>query len=207
MRVGDVDVGAHMLDAVGGEGLDGFLGPGLGVFLGDGRLAFAPALDAFEQRAAHVPARLAGGQGGVEVDVRFDKGRHHQFTAGIQIVRAQGRGFDLAGDAADQAVFQVQLMQAFLVAQTGIDDVHRADPFGESFRRYPYVSSPATNPASSKCGSEPAREGGVSVTLVLNVPESSRAGSLPQGIGFIQEDFCSGKNRSSAATMASGASS
>ena len=107
----------------------------------------------------------AGGERGVEMDVRLDKGWHHQIAAGIQIVRAQGPGFGLAADAADQAVFQVQLMQAFLVAQTGIDDVHRADPFGESFRRYPYVSSPAANPASSKCGSEPAREGGVSVTI------------------------------------------
>jgi hypothetical protein len=34
------------------------------------------------------------------------------------------------------------------------------------------------------CGSEPARESGGSVTLMLNVLPSSRAGSLPQG--FLQ---------------------
>ncbi|MNF86768.1 hypothetical protein D3C84_692160 [compost metagenome] len=98
------------------------------------------------------------------MDVRLDKGRHHQIAAGIQVARAQGRGLDLAGDAADQAVFQVQLMQAFLVAQTGVDDVHRASPFSESYWQYLYVSSVVAIPASSKCGSGLAREGGVSAT-------------------------------------------
>ena len=129
LRIGDIDVGAYMLDAMGGEGLDGFLGAGLGVFLGDGRLAFAPAFDALEQRTAHVPAWLAGGQGCVEVDVRLDEGRYHQVATGIQIVGAQGRGLGLPGDVADQAVFQVQLMQAFLVTQPGVDDVHQERPF------------------------------------------------------------------------------
>ncbi|POA42034.1 hypothetical protein C1894_13190 [Pseudomonas sp. FW305-3-2-15-E-TSA2] len=32
-----------------------------------------------------------------------------------------------------------------------------------------------------QCGSEPARESGGSVTLILNVLPPSRAGSLPQG--------------------------
>ncbi|MNO90852.1 hypothetical protein D3C76_823830 [compost metagenome] len=135
LRVGDVDVGAHVLDAVGGKGLEGFPGAHLGVFFGDGDLALAPAFDAFEQRAAHVPARLASGEGGVEVDVRFDEGRHHQVATGVQVVGAQGRRFGLPGDVADQAVFQVQFMQAFLVAQPGVDDVHRADPFREPFGR------------------------------------------------------------------------
>jgi hypothetical protein len=39
-------------------------------------------------------------------------------------------------------------MQAFLVAQPGVDDVHRADPFREPFGRYLYVSSAAANAAS-----------------------------------------------------------
>ncbi len=96
--IGDVDMGPHMLDAMGGEGADGFFGAGLGVFLGNGRLAFAPAFDAFKQRAAHVPARLASCEGGVEVNVRFDKGRHHQIAAGIQVVRAKCRCFGLPGN-------------------------------------------------------------------------------------------------------------
>ncbi|MNM44199.1 hypothetical protein D3C81_550920 [compost metagenome] len=55
-------------------------------------------------------------------------------------------------------------MQAFLVAQTGVDDVHRASPFSESYWQYLYVSSVVAIPASSKCGSGLAREGGVSAT-------------------------------------------
>ena len=84
-RVGDVDVGAHVLDAVVDQHVDGFLRPRLGVFVGHQRLALAPAFDAFEQRAAHVPGRLASGKGGVQVDVRFDEGRHHQVAGGVDI--------------------------------------------------------------------------------------------------------------------------
>jgi hypothetical protein len=129
LRVGDVDVGAHVLNAVGGQRLNGFLGAGLGVFFGDGDFALAPAFDAFEQRAAHVPARLASGQRGVEVNVRLDEGRHHQIAAGVEVIRAEGRCFGLPGDVADQTVFKVQFVQTFLVAQTGVDDVHQANPF------------------------------------------------------------------------------
>ena len=147
----------RIADQLAGEGVDGLLGADLGVFRGDGRLALAPALDALEQRAAHVPARLAGGKGGVEVNVRLDEGRHHQIAAGIEVIRAEGRRFGLTGDAADQAVFKVQLVQAFLVAQAGVDDVHRASPFSESCRQYLYVSSPAAIPASSIPRSEMLR--------------------------------------------------
>ena len=72
-----------------------------------------------------------GGEGGIEVNVRFDEGRHHQVATGVQIIGAQGRRFGLTGNIADQAVFQVQLMQAFLVAQAGVDDVHQANPLGD----------------------------------------------------------------------------
>lgn len=72
--IGDVHMGAHMLDAMGRQGLDGLFGAGLGVFLGDAGLAFAPAFDPFKQRPAHIPARFAGGEGGVEVDMWLDKG-------------------------------------------------------------------------------------------------------------------------------------
>ncbi|TNF80040.1 hypothetical protein FGE05_23240 [Pseudomonas sp. ICMP22404] len=37
------------------------------------------------------------------------------------------------------------------------------------------------------CGSEPARDSGGSVALMLNVPPSSRAGSLPQGFWVFSE--------------------
>ena len=119
-----------MLDAVGGEGLDGFFGAGPGVFLGDGGLAFAPALDAFEQGAAHVPARFAGGEGGIKVNMRFDEGRYHQVAGRIQVIGRHQRCCCLWGDAGDPAVFQVQIMQAFTVAQAGVDDVHGQVPLG-----------------------------------------------------------------------------
>ncbi|MNZ92901.1 hypothetical protein D3C78_1119460 [compost metagenome] len=62
------------------------------------------------------------------MDVRFDEGRDHQVAAGIEVLRAEAGGFGLAGDVGDQAVFQVQFMQAFTVTQTGVDDVHQANP-------------------------------------------------------------------------------
>jgi len=130
VRIGHVHVGADMLDAMGGEGLDGLFGAGLGVCLGDGGLAFAPALDALEQRAAHVPARFAGGEGGVEVDVRFDKGWDHQVAGCVQVAGRQCGRCRLGRDAGDPAVFQVQIMQAFTVAQAGVDDVHGQVPLG-----------------------------------------------------------------------------
>ncbi|KWV87719.1 hypothetical protein PFLmoz3_02656 [Pseudomonas fluorescens] len=123
-------MGAHMLDAMGGEGLNGFFGPGLGVFQSNGGLAFAPALDAFKQRTAHVPARLAGGEGGVEVDVGLDKGRYDQVAGGVQVAGHQCGRSGLRSDAGDPAIFQVQIMQAFTVAQAGIDDVHGQVPLG-----------------------------------------------------------------------------
>jgi hypothetical protein len=36
----------------------------------------------------------------------------------------------LRRDAGDPAVFQVQIMQAFTVAQAGVDDVHGQVPLG-----------------------------------------------------------------------------
>ncbi len=85
--VGDVDMGADMLDAVSGQGLNSLLGAGLGVFLGDGGLALAPALNALEQCSTHIPARFAGSKGGIKVDMRLDEGRYHQVTGGVQIAR------------------------------------------------------------------------------------------------------------------------
>ena len=126
-RVGDVHMGAHMLDAVGGQGLEGFVGAVAGVVEGQGGLALAPALDALEQRAAHVPTRLARRQRGIEVDMGLDKGRHHQVAGGVQVVGAEGRCFGLAGDAGDQAFFQVQYVQAVVVAQAGVDYEHAGD--------------------------------------------------------------------------------
>ena len=63
----------------------------------------------------NVPLMFQRGSPAVDVasgDVRLDEGWHHQVAASVQIIGAQGRRFGLSGDVADQAVFQVQLMQA-----------------------------------------------------------------------------------------------
>src|SRR3546814_19216560 len=92
------------------------------------------------------------------MNVRFDKGWHYQITAGVEVLRTEARGFGLASDAGDQAVFQVQFMQAFAVAKAGVDDVHQASPSQRSCRgvsaaRVPnrpshitYVSAPVALP-------------------------------------------------------------
>lgn len=135
-RIGDVDVGAHVLDAMGGQGADGACGAGLGVFLGDGGLALAPALDALEQGAAHVPARLTGGQGGVEVDVRLDEGRHHQVASGVDVVRPYRRRHELLGDGGDESAFEADVIQAFAVTQAGVEDAHGRSPRAKRGRRH-----------------------------------------------------------------------
>jgi len=60
-------MGAHMLDAVLDQHVDGSFRAALAVLVGHQRLALGPELDALEQGAAHVPARLAGGERGVIV--------------------------------------------------------------------------------------------------------------------------------------------
>ena len=51
-------------------------------------------------------------------------------TRGVQVVGAWRRHAGLWGDAGNPAVFQVQIMQAFTVAQAGVDDVHGQVPLG-----------------------------------------------------------------------------
>ena len=146
--VGDIDMGTHLLDAMGGQGAQGLVGPGASVFGGDAGLALTPALDALEQRAAHVPAWLAGGEGGVQVDMWLDERRYHQVAAGIQVLLAMGRHrglLFLGQDAGDAPVFQVQLVQAFTVAQAGVGDQHRGGSSGRRSERLP--PDPGLGPA------------------------------------------------------------
>lgn len=67
-------MGTDKLDAVGNlpfQCLDGAL---FHILMGQQRLALGPTLDPLEQGAGEVPARLASRLGGIEVNVRFDKG-------------------------------------------------------------------------------------------------------------------------------------
>lgn len=90
----------------------------------------SPALDPLEQRTAHVPARFAGSERGIKVDVGFDERRYHQVAGGVQIAGRERGHAGLRSNTGDPAVFQVQIMQAFTVAQAGIDDVHGQVPLG-----------------------------------------------------------------------------
>ena len=134
-RVGDVDVSAHVLDAMVDQHVDGLLGAGLGVFMGDQRLALGPALDALEQRAAHVPGRLAGGEGGVEVDVRLDEGRYDQVASGVQIALGDGVQGVLDVDGGDAFAVQSDAVQAVAAAQAGIVDDHQVSSQAGDDRR------------------------------------------------------------------------
>ncbi|MNG92065.1 hypothetical protein D3C79_509840 [compost metagenome] len=128
--VGDIDMGTYMLDAMVHQHADGLFRAVLDVVMGGDRLALGPALDAFEQGAAHVPARLAGGQRGVQVNVRFDEGRHHQVLPGIQVIgSARRHPFGLGHDGGDAFAAELDAEQAGLAAQACVDDVHDASPW------------------------------------------------------------------------------
>ena len=85
---------------MGQEPAEGGAGAALDVGRGQALHPLAPDLDALEERAALVVARLALGEDRVEVEVRLDEGRRHQAPLGIDLERpALGqRGAD-AGDA------------------------------------------------------------------------------------------------------------
>ncbi|MNE49608.1 hypothetical protein D3C80_1441390 [compost metagenome] len=129
LGVGDVDMGAYVLNAVVDQHADGLGGAGLDVFVGGDFLAFGPALDAFEQGATHVPLRLAGSEGGVEVDVRLDEGGYHQVLPGIQVIAGPWCHRTALGlDAGDAVAVQFDAKQASLAPQACIDDVHGVTP-------------------------------------------------------------------------------
>ncbi|MNV63881.1 hypothetical protein D3C71_1565000 [compost metagenome] len=129
LGVGHVHMGTHVLDAMIDQHADGLLGAGLDVVVGGDFLALGPALDAFEQSAAHVPLRLARRKRGVEVDVRFDEGRDHQVLLGVQVIRAgQRHCVGLGRDGADAVAVQFDAEQARLATQACIDDVHGVTP-------------------------------------------------------------------------------
>jgi hypothetical protein len=85
-RIGHIDVGTDMLDTVLGQHADGGMRALLGVLMGNARLALTPAFDTFEQRAAHVPLRIASGERGIQMNVRLDQRGNQQLPLRIDIV-------------------------------------------------------------------------------------------------------------------------
>ena len=76
----DINMGTNMLDTIGGLHTDGLIDAILNFLLGEEGLILFPALDAFKQSAAHVPAGTAGGEAGIQVDMGLDDGGPPQST-------------------------------------------------------------------------------------------------------------------------------
>ena len=142
LRVGHVDVAAHVQYAVGRLPAQHLGGPADHVLAGERGLALSPAGDPLPQGAAEVPARLPRGEGGVEVDVRLDVGRRGERAAGVDdgAGRRQGCGVGRGGtDLGEPALVDQQVGEAAPVSQPGVADYqidHQA-PCLDAGRRAP----------------------------------------------------------------------
>ncbi len=123
-RVGDIHMGADVLDAEIAQHADGFQRSLTGVLRGNTRFALAPAGDAFKQGAAAVPLRLARGEGGVKMDMRLDEGRDRQPALGVDIPGVGSLHRGLGGDAVNHPVLQVKGKQRLLAAQASVNNFH-----------------------------------------------------------------------------------
>lgn len=90
-------MGTNMLDTIGGLHTDGLIDAILNFLLGEEGLILFPALDAFKQSAAHVPAGTAGGEAGIQVDMGLDDGGQRQLAAAINNFFA-GEGSEVRSD-------------------------------------------------------------------------------------------------------------
>ena len=119
---------ADELDAVGNLPLQRLDGPALHILMSQQRLAFGPALYPLEQGTGEVPARLTGGLGGIEVNMRLDKGGHRHPLLPIQ---CPGREEDLAhgGYGSDQTILTQDLPQPLPATQAHILYQHVPFPF------------------------------------------------------------------------------
>ncbi|VXA81002.1 hypothetical protein AERO9A_420397 [Aeromonas salmonicida] len=130
--VGDIHMGADKLDAVGHLPFQGLDGPLLHIFMSQQRLALGPALYPLEQGTGQVPARLPGGLGSVEVNMRFDKRCNSQACFPIQLpgrqnMSAHGRY------GPDQPILTEDLPHPLPVSQTHILYQHVFHPFSDTY--------------------------------------------------------------------------
>jgi hypothetical protein len=84
-------VGADEPGALGDLPQDRLARPALDVVVGQRGLALGPRLDALDERARLVVARLADGQDGVEVDVRIDEWWGEEAARRIELAAAVRR--------------------------------------------------------------------------------------------------------------------
>src|SRR5437763_14004364 len=74
-----------------------FQSPALDIFAGQARLALTPDLDALQQCARRVVARLPHSEHSIKVDMGIDKGRGDKHTSTINLTNGAIRG-ELIGD-------------------------------------------------------------------------------------------------------------
>src|SRR5438132_946413 len=91
LGVANVDVTADEEDPVRDLPAEHLGNPALDVFDGQVLDPLTPDRDALEERAAEVVPRLANGEDGIEVDVRFDQGGREQAPSSVDDVRGPGR--------------------------------------------------------------------------------------------------------------------
>lgn len=65
---------ADKLHAIGDLPLQSFPRPGFDVLMAEQRFPLRPALNPLEQSTGLIPVRLAGRLGGIQMDMRLDKG-------------------------------------------------------------------------------------------------------------------------------------
>ncbi len=83
---GDVGVRSDPRHAVGREPLDDLFSPLFDVLGGEVLLSFLPDVDACRECADVVPARVAGRECRIEVDVWFDKWRRDELPSSIVVL-------------------------------------------------------------------------------------------------------------------------
>ncbi|MNV12442.1 hypothetical protein D3C71_1030440 [compost metagenome] len=121
--VGDIDVGADELDAVGDLPFQRLDGAPLHIFVGQQRLALGPALDPLEQSTGEVPARLARRLGGIEVNMGLDKGRDGQSPLPVQHPTGDSM-FVMGFDGGDDPILTADLPQPFPIGKTNMLNQH-----------------------------------------------------------------------------------
>ena len=103
VRVRDVHMGAHELDAVRGHESQGPCRTLVDVLGREMRLELGENLDAFEERPRLVPPGPSRREGGVEVDVRLHEGRQRETPRALDALLAL-KWLDLVVDAGEDAV-------------------------------------------------------------------------------------------------------
>src|SRR5579871_6608174 len=81
-------------------------------------LALAPDLDAFEQSAAGIVARLSHRQHGIQVDMRIDEGGRNQPTGSINFVCRTVS--NIRRDASELPILNSDIDQSRLAVQSGM---------------------------------------------------------------------------------------